>query len=316
MARSAIRNDSDVRKIGVSDEYFWVQSGDTVLIHEATTDPAIGCYKKFVLVEFGVESSWIMREYKALAKEYQQCQSALYEVCFESKAYLKARDQMKKAHSALEKAFRSRTGCASFSAPLKSKKEKSVRSNKDMLQTALLKSFIAGKDDKSSSRLDDVCKEMFSGQLTGEMVLHDASIAHAFALFVVVSVGANVSGGHVKPAVTFGLFTCCVDVPLTKGVEEAAEAGKRISNIPVGMIYKYALCTNDIYACNDSTSPQEGNDRSNNLIMLVSLMIDTHTNLSSRTAISSRKVFQLRERADSNYFGLGVEVDSVYSSIE
>ncbi|GJW04121.1 phospholipase-like protein [Tanacetum coccineum] len=219
MAWSAIRNDSDVRKIGVSDEYFWVQSGDTVLIHEATTDPAIGCYKKFVLVEFGVESSWIMREYKALAKEYQQCQSALYEVCFESKAYLKARDQMKKAHSALEKAFR--------------------------------------KDDKSSSRLDDVCKEMFSGQLTGEMVLHDASIAHAFALFVVVSVGANVSGGHVKPAVTFGLFTCCVDVPLTKGVEEAAEAGKRISNIPVGMIYKYALCTNDIYACNDSTSPQE-----------------------------------------------------------
>ncbi|GJZ87327.1 NAC domain-containing protein 37 [Tanacetum coccineum] len=161
MAWSAIRNDSDVRKIGVSDEYFWVQSGDTVIIHEATTDPAIGCYKKFVLVEFGVKSSWIMREYKALAKEYQQCQSALYEVCFESKAYLKARDQMKKAHSALEKAFRSRTGCASFSAPLKSKKEKSVRSNKDMLQTALLKSFIAGKDDKSSSHLDDVCKEMF-----------------------------------------------------------------------------------------------------------------------------------------------------------
>ena len=27
-------------------------------------------------------------------------------------------------------------------------------------------------------------------------------IAHAFALYVAVSVGANVSGGHVKPAVT------------------------------------------------------------------------------------------------------------------
>lgn len=33
-----------------------------------------------------------------------------------------------------------------------------------------------------------------------------ASIAHAFALFVAVSVGANISGGHVNPAVTFGAF--------------------------------------------------------------------------------------------------------------
>ncbi|KAK3012749.1 hypothetical protein RJ639_008097 [Escallonia herrerae] len=38
------------------------------------------------------------------------------------------------------------------------------------------------------------------------------------------------------------LFTGCVDVPLTKkGVEEAIEAGKRISNIPVDMIYTSAL---------------------------------------------------------------------------
>lgn len=33
-----------------------------------------------------------------------------------------------------------------------------------------------------------------------------AAISHAFALFVAVSVGANISGGHVNPAVTFGLF--------------------------------------------------------------------------------------------------------------
>lgn len=33
-----------------------------------------------------------------------------------------------------------------------------------------------------------------------------ASIAHALALFVAVSVGANISGGHVNPAVTFGAF--------------------------------------------------------------------------------------------------------------
>ncbi|XP_020090050.1 uncharacterized protein LOC109711433 [Ananas comosus] len=38
------------------------------------------------------------------------------------------------------------------------------------------------------------------------------------------------------------LFTGCVDVPLTqKGVEEAIEAGKRISNIPIDMIYTSVL---------------------------------------------------------------------------
>ncbi|GFP90432.1 aquaporin tip2-1 [Phtheirospermum japonicum] len=31
------------------------------------------------------------------------------------------------------------------------------------------------------------------------------AVGHAFALFVAVSVGANISGGHVNPAVTFGL---------------------------------------------------------------------------------------------------------------
>ncbi|XP_052175956.1 aquaporin TIP1-1-like [Diospyros lotus] len=36
--------------------------------------------------------------------------------------------------------------------------------------------------------------------------LVSAAIAHAFALFVAVAVGANISGGHVNPAVTFGAF--------------------------------------------------------------------------------------------------------------
>ncbi|XP_008788076.1 aquaporin TIP1-3-like [Phoenix dactylifera] len=33
-----------------------------------------------------------------------------------------------------------------------------------------------------------------------------AALSHAFALIVAVSVGANISGGHVNPAVTFGAF--------------------------------------------------------------------------------------------------------------
>lgn len=38
------------------------------------------------------------------------------------------------------------------------------------------------------------------------------------------------------------LFTGCVDVPLTKkGIEEAIEAGKRISNMPVDIIYTSTL---------------------------------------------------------------------------
>ncbi|XP_068637197.1 aquaporin TIP1-2-like [Aristolochia californica] len=36
--------------------------------------------------------------------------------------------------------------------------------------------------------------------------LISASLAHALGLFVAVAVGANISGGHVNPAVTFGAF--------------------------------------------------------------------------------------------------------------
>uniref|UniRef100_A0A803PM99 Uncharacterized protein n=1 Tax=Cannabis sativa TaxID=3483 RepID=A0A803PM99_CANSA len=48
------------------------------------------------------------------------------------------------------------------------------------------------------------------GKLTSGGALDPAglvaiAIAHAFALFVGVSIAANISGGHLNPAVTFGL---------------------------------------------------------------------------------------------------------------
>jgi 2,3-bisphosphoglycerate-dependent phosphoglycerate mutase len=45
------------------------------------------------------------------------------------------------------------------------------------------------------------------------------------------------------------LFTGCVDVPMTlKGVNEAIQAGKRICNIPVDVIYTYWLIRAQIIA--------------------------------------------------------------------
>jgi len=54
------------------------------------------------------------------------------------------------------------------------------------------------------------CAKSFAAKLTSDAALDPAglvgvAICHGFALLVAVSVGANISGGHVNPAVTFGL---------------------------------------------------------------------------------------------------------------
>lgn len=56
-----------------------------------------------------------------------------------------------------------------------------------------------------------------AGGATTPSGLVAASLAHAFGLFVAVSVGANISGGHVNPAVTFGAFIGG-NITLIKGV--------------------------------------------------------------------------------------------------
>lgn len=48
--------------------------------------------------------------------------------------------------------------------------------------------------------------KLTEGGATTPAGLVAAALAHAFGLFVAVSVGANISGGHVNPAVTFGAF--------------------------------------------------------------------------------------------------------------
>ncbi|KAK9727126.1 hypothetical protein RND81_05G259800 [Saponaria officinalis] len=58
-----------------------------------------------------------------------------------------------------------------------------------------------------------------------------AALSHAFALFVAVSVGANISGGHVNPAVTFG-----------------ALIGGKISFIKA-IFYWIAQCFGSVVAC-------------------------------------------------------------------
>lgn len=45
------------------------------------------------------------------------------------------------------------------------------------------------------------------------------------------------------------LFTGCVDVPLTsKGIEEAIEAGKRIRQLPIDVVYISALIRSQMTA--------------------------------------------------------------------
>ncbi|VAH70396.1 unnamed protein product [Triticum turgidum subsp. durum] len=61
--------------------------------------------------------------------------------------------------------------------------------------------------------------KLTDGGATTPAGLIAAALAHAFALFVAVSVGANISGGHVNPAVTFGSVVACLLLKIATGGE-------------------------------------------------------------------------------------------------
>lgn len=74
------------------------------------------------------------------------------------------------------------------------------------------------------------------GKVTSDAALDPAglvavAVAHAFALFVGVAIAANISGGHLNPAVTFGLAI-----------------GGNIT-ILTGLFYWIAQCLGSIVAC-------------------------------------------------------------------
>lgn len=76
----------------------------------------------------------------------------------------------------------------------------------------------------------------FVGKLTGDAALDPAglvavAVAHALALFVGVAIAANISGGHLNPAVTLGLAV-----------------GGNIT-ILTGIFYWIAQCLGSIVAC-------------------------------------------------------------------
>ncbi|KAH7657824.1 Major intrinsic protein [Dioscorea alata] len=80
----------------------------------------------------------------------------------------------------------------------------------DSFSVASLKAYLAEFISTLLFVFAGVGSAMAYSKVTADAALDPAglvavAIAHGFALFVAVAIGANISGGHVNPAVTFGL---------------------------------------------------------------------------------------------------------------
>ncbi|KAG8075699.1 hypothetical protein GUJ93_ZPchr0006g45897 [Zizania palustris] len=80
----------------------------------------------------------------------------------------------------------------------------------DSFSVASLKAYVAEFISTLIFVFAGVGSAIAYSKLTGGAALDPAglvavALGHAFALFVAVAIGANISGGHVNPAVTFGL---------------------------------------------------------------------------------------------------------------
>lgn len=86
-------------------------------------------------------------------------------------------------------------------------------------------------ENKMASKFLVMADKLTNDGSTTPAGLVAASLAHGFGLFVGVSVSANISGGHVNPAVTFGAFM-----------------GGNISLLR-GIMYWIAQCLGSVVAC-------------------------------------------------------------------
>ncbi|KAL8064548.1 hypothetical protein ABFX02_01G097500 [Erythranthe guttata] len=106
----------------------------------------------------------------------------------------------------------------------------------DSLSVASIKSYVAEFIATLLFVFAGVGSAIAYNKLTSDADLDPAglvavAVAHAFALFVGVSMAANVSGGHLNPAVTFGL---AIEGNIT---------------IITGLFYWIAQCLGSIVAC-------------------------------------------------------------------
>ncbi|XP_057787040.1 probable aquaporin TIP-type [Salvia miltiorrhiza] len=106
----------------------------------------------------------------------------------------------------------------------------------DSFSAASIKSYVAEFIATLLFVFAGVGSAMAYNKLTSDAALDPAglvavAVAHAFALFVGVSMAANISGGHLNPAVTFGLAI-----------------GGHIT-ILTGLFYWIAQCLASIVAC-------------------------------------------------------------------